>query len=203
MVTRDAIKCCVSCILPCGALDVIRIVHVSGRVEEISFANTAGDIMQAHPKYVLRKPPPSALSGGVEAPKVMTLPPNAELQRGKKYFLMPVAVPAPEKARFDAKETRRRKKKGGDSKIVMRLQPIRLCFLTRDRSSHVVADGPLEREGRGGWGPLVLDVLSLVSLVLEVLCIASLRWLSVLSLLAVSSARPKQADDRTKRPPTP
>ncbi|RWV80859.1 hypothetical protein BHE74_00004401 [Ensete ventricosum] len=131
MVTRDAIKCCVSCILPCGALDVIRIVHVSGRVEEISFANTAGDIMQAHPKYVLRKPPPSALSGGVEAPKVMTLPPNAELQRGKKYFLMPVAVPAPEKARFDAKETRRRKKKGGDSKIVMRLQPIRLCFLTR------------------------------------------------------------------------
>ncbi|URE40040.1 hypothetical protein MUK42_35442 [Musa troglodytarum] len=47
MVTKDATRCCVSCILPCGALDVIRIVHVSGRVEEISGAVTAGDIMQA------------------------------------------------------------------------------------------------------------------------------------------------------------
>ncbi|KAB8083597.1 hypothetical protein EE612_005843 [Oryza sativa] len=47
----DTIRCCIACILPCGALDVVRIVHSNGRVEEISGPVLAGEIMKAYPKH--------------------------------------------------------------------------------------------------------------------------------------------------------
>ncbi|OEL31713.1 Phosphatidate cytidylyltransferase 1 [Dichanthelium oligosanthes] len=95
----ETIKCCIACILPCGALDVVRIVHSNGRVEEISGGPVlAGEIMKAYPKHVLRKPPstcPADGGGGIVVQKPVILPPNAELQKGKIYFLMPVmAAPA-------------------------------------------------------------------------------------------------------------
>lgn len=100
----ETIKCCIACILPCGALDVVRIVHSNGRVEEISGGPVlAGEIMKAYPKHVLRKPPSTcpADGGAIVVQKPVILPPNAELQRGKIYFLMPVMAtapaPAPEK----------------------------------------------------------------------------------------------------------
>jgi hypothetical protein len=93
----DTIRCCIACILPCGALDVVRIVHSNGRVEEISGPVLAGEIMKAYPKHVLRKPPstcPADGGGGIVVQKPVVLPPTAELQKGKIYFLMPVmAVP--------------------------------------------------------------------------------------------------------------
>ncbi|KAL0924575.1 hypothetical protein M5K25_005416 [Dendrobium thyrsiflorum] len=95
---KDAIKCCISCILPCGALDVIRIVHANGRVEEISHAVRAGDITRAYPKHVLRKPPsPASIDDDSTASAsrgAVILPPTAELKRGKIYFLMPVSEKA-------------------------------------------------------------------------------------------------------------
>ncbi|KAJ6792432.1 uncharacterized protein M6B38_239490 [Iris pallida] len=93
---KDSIRCCISCILPCGALDVIRIVHASGRVEEIAGGRTvlADEIMRAHPKHVLRKPPSSFEAGG-DGPRAVVLPPDAELHRGNIYFLMPVLSAAP------------------------------------------------------------------------------------------------------------
>nr|AMN87041.1 hypothetical protein [Paspalum vaginatum] len=103
----ETIKCCIACILPCGALDVVRIVHSNGRVEEISGGPVlAGEIMKAYPKHVLRKPPSTCpadgAGGGIVVQKPVILPPNAELQKGKIYFLMPVmvapAAPAPDKA---------------------------------------------------------------------------------------------------------
>ncbi|PVH38022.1 hypothetical protein PAHAL_5G152400 [Panicum hallii] len=99
----ETIKCCIACILPCGALDVVRIVHSNGRVEEISGGPVlAGEIMKAYPKHVLRKPPstcPADGGGGIVVQKPVILPPNAELQKGKIYFLMPVmAAPATDKA---------------------------------------------------------------------------------------------------------
>nr|KYP50384.1 hypothetical protein KK1_027861 [Cajanus cajan] len=91
---RKSIRCCISCILPCGALDVIRIVHSNGRVEELSGSIKASDIMKAHPKHVLKKPSsPSAQDGGV-VPKIVVVPPDAQLQRGKIYFLMPLPSPS-------------------------------------------------------------------------------------------------------------
>lgn len=117
---KETIRCCISCILPCGALDVIRIVHASGRVEEISRRSVvAADILQAYPKHVLRKPPsPSSFDAVGDAgggpPAAVVLPPNAELQRGKIYFLMPVSSSAAAAGRAPAGGSpgrRRRRKK--------------------------------------------------------------------------------------------
>ncbi|KAH0466903.1 hypothetical protein IEQ34_004141 [Dendrobium chrysotoxum] len=95
---KEAIRCCISCILPCGALDVIRIVHANGRVEEISHAVRAGDITRAYPKHVLRKPPsPASIDDDSTASAsrgAVILSPTAELKRGKIYFLMPVSEKA-------------------------------------------------------------------------------------------------------------
>ncbi|CAA2957416.1 Hypothetical predicted protein [Olea europaea subsp. europaea] len=90
---KNTIRCCISCILPCGVLDVIRIVHANGRVEEISGSIKAEEIMKLHPKHVLKKP--SSPTGEGICPTIVAVPPDAELQRGKIYFLMPV----PEKTR--------------------------------------------------------------------------------------------------------
>ncbi|XP_050224134.1 uncharacterized protein LOC126673868 [Mercurialis annua] len=89
MAMKNTIRCCISCILPCGALDVIRIVHTNGRVEEISGTILASEIMKAYPKHVLKKPCSSPSEDGV-VPKIVIVPPDAELQRGKIYFLMPL-----------------------------------------------------------------------------------------------------------------
>ncbi|KAL9321114.1 hypothetical protein ACSQ67_012953 [Phaseolus vulgaris] len=91
---RNSIRCCISCILPCGALDVIRIVHSNGRVEEISGTVKASEIMKAHPKHVLKKPSSPSTQDGV-VPKIVVVPPDADLQRGKIYFLMPLPSPPP------------------------------------------------------------------------------------------------------------
>ncbi|CAK8530717.1 unnamed protein product [Lathyrus sativus] len=92
---RNSIRCCISCILPCGALDVVRIVHCNGRVEEISGTVKASEIMKAYPKHVLKKPSSSSEDGVV--PKIVVVPPDADLQRGKIYFLMPLPSPPAEK----------------------------------------------------------------------------------------------------------
>ncbi|CAJ1961912.1 unnamed protein product [Sphenostylis stenocarpa] len=93
---RNSIRCCISCILPCGALDVIRIVHSNGRVEEISGTVKASEIMKAHPKHVLKKPSSPSTQDGV-VPKIVVVPPDADLQRGKIYFLMPLPSPPSDK----------------------------------------------------------------------------------------------------------
>uniref|UniRef100_A0A5B7BBW2 Uncharacterized protein n=1 Tax=Davidia involucrata TaxID=16924 RepID=A0A5B7BBW2_DAVIN len=111
---KKTLRCCISCILPCGALDVIRIVHANGRVEEISGTIRAAEVMKAHPKHVLKKPtssPPPSTEEGV-CRKIMIVPPDAQLQRGKIYFLMPVpSSSAPEKSSTRSKSSTRRKKR--------------------------------------------------------------------------------------------
>lgn len=85
---KNSIRCCISCILPCGALDVVRIVHSNGLVEEISGSIMAAEIMKAHPKHVLKLP--SSPSHGGMLSTVVVVPPDAKLQRGKIYFLLPL-----------------------------------------------------------------------------------------------------------------
>ncbi|KAE8729076.1 putative WRKY transcription factor 33-like isoform X1 [Hibiscus syriacus] len=52
----NSLRCCLACVLPCGALDLIRIVHLNGHVEEITRSVTAGEILDANPNHVLTKP---------------------------------------------------------------------------------------------------------------------------------------------------
>ncbi|XP_057538341.1 uncharacterized protein LOC130815854 [Amaranthus tricolor] len=95
---KNTIRCCISCILPCGSLDVIRIIHTNGRVEEISGSIRAEEVMKAHPKHILKKPTSCPTSNDVvdapdshhRRPTIVVVPPDAQLQRGKIYFLIPV-----------------------------------------------------------------------------------------------------------------
>lgn len=80
----NSLRCCIACVLPCGALDLIRIVHLNGYVEEITRPVTAGEILEANPNHVLSKP----CSQGV-ARKILILSPDSELKRGSIYFLIP------------------------------------------------------------------------------------------------------------------
>ncbi|TYI23296.1 hypothetical protein ES332_A06G155300v1 [Gossypium tomentosum] len=106
---KNTIRCCISCILPCGALDVIRIVHSNGRVEEISGSIKASDIMKAYPKHVLKKPSSSSSDDGM-VPKIVIVPSDAELQRGKIYFLIPLPS-TPDKTRSKTSSTTKKKKR--------------------------------------------------------------------------------------------
>ncbi|XP_021909950.1 uncharacterized protein LOC110823781 [Carica papaya] len=80
----NSLRCCLACVLPCGALDLIRIVHLNGHVEEITGPVTAAEILKANPNHVLSKPS----SQGVVR-KIMILSPDSELKRGSIYFLIP------------------------------------------------------------------------------------------------------------------
>ncbi|OAY58925.1 uncharacterized protein LOC110609659 [Manihot esculenta] len=91
----NSLRCCLACVLPCGALDLIRIVHLSGYVEEITHPTTAGEILKANPNHVLTKPS----SQGVVR-KILILSPESELKRGSIYFLIPASSLPSEKKKI-------------------------------------------------------------------------------------------------------
>ncbi|KAL1558797.1 hypothetical protein AAHA92_09218 [Salvia divinorum] len=80
----NSLRCCLACVLPCGALDLIRIVHLNGSVDEITGRVTAGEILKNNPNHVLTKP----CSQGM-ARRILILSPESELKRGSIYFLIP------------------------------------------------------------------------------------------------------------------
>ncbi|XP_071687602.1 uncharacterized protein [Rutidosis leptorrhynchoides] len=82
----NSLRCCLSCLIPCGALDLIRIVHLNGYVEEITRPVTAGEVLKNHPNYVLSKP----TSQGVVR-RILILSNSSELKRGSIYFLIPAS----------------------------------------------------------------------------------------------------------------
>ncbi|KAL6608275.1 hypothetical protein ACP70R_041338 [Stipagrostis hirtigluma subsp. patula] len=88
----NSLRCCLACVLPCGALDLIRIVHLNGRVEEYGRPVAAGEILAANPNHVLSKP----CSQGVVR-RILIVSPDSELERGEIYFLIPAASVPPEK----------------------------------------------------------------------------------------------------------
>ena len=82
----NSLRCCLACVLPCGALDLIRIVHLNGYVEEITRPVTAGEILQSYPNHVLTKP---CSNGNNMVGKIMILSSESKLKRGTIYFLIP------------------------------------------------------------------------------------------------------------------
>ena len=89
----NSLRCCLACVLPCGSFDVIRIVHLSGHIEEYTRPVTAGEVIAAHPNHVLSRP---WSQGG--ARRILIVAPDSELKRGYFYFLVP-ASSVPEKKR--------------------------------------------------------------------------------------------------------
>ncbi|KAG8046003.1 hypothetical protein GUJ93_ZPchr0008g13803 [Zizania palustris] len=91
------LRCCLACVLPCGALDLVRIVHLSGRVDEYGRAVSAGEVLAAHPNHVLSRPC-STQQGVVR--RILIVSPESELERGEIYFLIPASsVPEAKKRR--------------------------------------------------------------------------------------------------------
>ncbi|XP_026427258.1 uncharacterized protein LOC113323197 [Papaver somniferum] len=94
----NSLRCCLACVLPCGALDVIRIVHLNGHVEELTRPISAGEVLKANPNHVISKPS----SQGVVR-RILILSPETELKRGNIYFLIPSSS-LPEKKRKQLKK---------------------------------------------------------------------------------------------------
>ncbi|KAF0927719.1 hypothetical protein E2562_035970 [Oryza meyeriana var. granulata] len=114
----NSLRCCLACMLPCGALDVVRVVHLSGHVDEFTCPLTAGDVLAAHPNHALT----AAWSGGggaVASRKILIVSPDSELKRGRIYFLIPSAcsAPAAEKIRSRRKIRASAKKRHGHGKV--------------------------------------------------------------------------------------
>ncbi|XP_055831519.1 uncharacterized protein LOC129900548 [Solanum dulcamara] len=83
----NSLRCCLACVLPCGALDLIRIVHLNGHVEEITSPIIAYEVLKNYPNHVLSKP----CSQGTMARRILILSPESELKRGSIYFLIPAS----------------------------------------------------------------------------------------------------------------
>ncbi|QHO08658.1 hypothetical protein HN51_067235 [Arachis hypogaea] len=82
-----SIRGCILCILPCGALDVIQIVHSNGRIEELTARTIkAADVMRAHPNHIIKK---------YSSSNLLIVPPHADLHRGNIYLLVPLPPPPP------------------------------------------------------------------------------------------------------------
>ena len=136
-----------SCILPCGSLDVIRIVHLNGKVEEISHGVRAGEVLKAYPKHVLRKPPSAEEFQGRSG--AVVVPATAQLQKGTIYFLVPVSSP---------EKTKGKKKKKRDLKSHVRPNDLESLLLfdryLSDILSEKVSSEKERRRGRVGvWRP--------------------------------------------------
>ncbi|KGN65837.1 uncharacterized protein LOC105436080 [Cucumis sativus] len=82
----NSLKHCLGCILPCGALDLIRVVHLNGLVQEFSPPLTAAQILQANPGHLLTTP---SSHDHRLVRRVNILSPQSHLRRGGIYFLIP------------------------------------------------------------------------------------------------------------------
>ncbi|KAG8053381.1 hypothetical protein GUJ93_ZPchr0001g30042 [Zizania palustris] len=123
------LRCCLACVLPCGALDLVRVVHLSGRVDEYGRAVSAGEVLAAHPNHVLSRPC-SSQQGGVPA-RILIVSPESELEleRGEIYFFIPAAsLPDAKKSSTGAGRGHVRSKSEGSS-------PVSDCRLSQGSAS--------------------------------------------------------------------
>ncbi|XP_077249569.1 uncharacterized protein LOC143889272 [Tasmannia lanceolata] len=153
---KNSIRCCISCILPCGSLDVIRIVHSNGHVEEFTKTIRACEVMKANPKHVLRKTYFSSEEGVGVVSRIVVVPPDAELQRGKIYFLMPVST-QPDKTRSGSVTRRKKKKRETQSKNTSPIEETKLLISDQYLSEILSEKASTQRDRRRGrvgiWRP--------------------------------------------------
>ncbi|XP_072996693.1 uncharacterized protein [Typha latifolia] len=101
----NSLRCCLACVLPCGALDVIRIVHLNGQVEEYSRQVSAAEILEANPDHIISKP----CFQGV-AKKIVIVSADTDLKRGIIYFLIPKSSLEEKQGRNERKKHHQKKK---------------------------------------------------------------------------------------------
>lgn len=110
----NSLRCCLACVLPCGALDLIRIVHLNGHMEEITRPITAGEVLKNNPNHVLSEP----CSQG-QLRRILILSPESELKRGSIYFLIPSSsFPEKKKLHKNPKSSSSKKPKKGSNDVV-------------------------------------------------------------------------------------
>ncbi|CAN1283674.1 hypothetical protein LINPERPRIM_LOCUS18411 [Linum perenne] len=105
--------------------------------------------MKAHPRHVLKRP--SSVSADYDdgvVPKIVIVPPDAQLQRGKIYFLMPL----PPSTSAPAKSKRRVKEKAAAAEVVTADDRYLSEIMSTEK---VVSAGQRDRRrGRAGvWRP--------------------------------------------------
>lgn len=108
----NSLRCCLACVLPCGALDLIRIVHINGSVDELTGRVTAGEVLKNNPNHVLTKP----CSQGM-ARRILILSPESELKRGSIYFLIPASSLPAEKSKKILKKLSSSKKRTPETAV--------------------------------------------------------------------------------------
>ncbi|KAJ3669058.1 hypothetical protein LUZ60_011008 [Juncus effusus] len=110
----NSLRCCLACVLPCGALDVVRIVHLNGQVDEFSCQVTASQILESNPNHVITK---ACTNGGSK--RIVIVSPESELKRGNIYFLIPNSS-MPEKKKKKSKDVKKKHNKSS-SKVASSL----------------------------------------------------------------------------------
>lgn len=83
----NSLRCCLACVLPCGPLDLIRIVHNNGHVDQYSHTLPASEILSVNPNHVLTKLCSDATS--TSRRRIIIVSPDSDLKRGSIYFLVP------------------------------------------------------------------------------------------------------------------
>ncbi|CAH9073340.1 unnamed protein product [Cuscuta europaea] len=106
----NTLRCCLACVLPCGALDLIRIVHLNGHIDEITHPITAAEVLKNNPNHVLSKPTSQGM-----VRRILIISPTSELKRGSIYFLIPASsVPRDQKKKLAAGSPKSGNKKLSD-----------------------------------------------------------------------------------------
>ena len=108
----NSLRCCLACVLPCGALDLIRIVHINGHVEEYGRPVAAREILEANPNHVISKPSSQGVSH-----RIVIVSPDAELKRGNIYFLIPASA-LPDKKRRKSHRRKSQKATGSAAELL-------------------------------------------------------------------------------------
>ncbi|XAR58869.1 hypothetical protein NMG60_11014437 [Bertholletia excelsa] len=136
----NSLRCCLACVLPCGALDLIRVVHLNGHVDEFTHAVTAGEVLKNNPNHVLTKPS----SHGVVR-RIIILSPESELRRGSIYFLIPASsLPDKKRKPKKSKKVGAGQVFGAGDRLLPKTVPEKKPASRRDRRS---------RGGASEWRP--------------------------------------------------
>jgi hypothetical protein len=108
IVMGNSLRCCLACMVPCGALDVVRIVHLSGHVEEFSCPVAAAAVLAANPNHTLTTAWSPSGAPGCGSRKLVIVSRDSDLRRGRIYFLIPSAtLPADRRGKKQSSSSKR------------------------------------------------------------------------------------------------